>query len=235
MPLATLLSDFAAERRSIRVYADSPQPAIAEHFEHWNVDVQFRTLPPGTADAFVTVHRGDEFLGGLGLDSLPFVTEPDLSPPGSRSQQESRSESLLDLLDNTLFSAVERRPLLATSREFEDRAWRVGEGTLHAAFQRPDAFVAQQAVYERLAEADLDVHLYAASDWDVATPEGTTTHTAAGELGEFWIVAYEDTHDGEQDCLLLAEERDTDAYTGFWTYNPDHVERVTSHLRSTYW
>jgi DICT domain-containing protein len=235
MDLETFLSELADERRTIRVYAEEAQPALAEHFANWNVEIQYRELPAGTTETFVTVHHDDEFLGGLGLDSLPFLRESDLTHPGTREREESSFGTFLDLLDNTLFRAGERRSLLATSREFEDRAWRVGEGTLHAAFQRPDAFLAQRPVYERLAETELDVHLYAATEWNVSTPDGTTTHADEGELGQFWVVAYEDTHDGEQDCLLLAEERDSDSYAGFWTYDPDRVERVGSHLRSTYW
>ena len=47
---------------------------------------------------------------------------------------------MYEVLEETLFTSFDRRQLLGTAREIEDRAWRVGVGTLRVGFQRPGAF-----------------------------------------------------------------------------------------------
>jgi DICT domain-containing protein len=124
---------------------------------------------------------------------------------------------------------------VAATREIEDRAWRHGRGELHAGFQRPDALDDQRTVYERLAKSDLDVHVYFEGEWDAPPITGVTEHTDDGELGEFWFVAFEpDPAARSQTCALLARERDARTYDGFWTYDPNRVSALVSHLRSTY-
>jgi hypothetical protein len=225
--------DVAARRRTLTVYADEPRPEIASHFEGWNVEVRFDRLPVGTADGFVTVRQGAEFLGSIDLRVFDPLLEPP-APPRSVGVVDDRPlDPVLGLLDDTTFRTFDRRQLLAVSREFEDRAWRVGTGRLHAGFQRPAAFDAQRDVYATLADSGLDVHVYVDGAWSGDPVEGVTTHADPDdELGRFWFVAF--AADGDQDCALVAEERD-DGYDGFWTYDRDRVAEIDDHLESTYW
>ena len=232
--LADHLDAVAANRRTITVYADEPHPELGDHFDGWNVEVRFDRLPKGTADAFVTVRRGEEFLGSLDMG----VFDPLLEPPASVAESGASGDAgsldeLLSLLDGTTFRSFDRRQLLAVSREFEDRAWRYGTGRLHAGFQRPGALAPQREAYERLAAKGLDAHVYFDGAWTAAPIEGVTSHTDGDdELGRFWFVVF--ASDSEQDCALVAVERD-EGYEGFWTYDRERVAAIDEHLRDRYW
>lgn len=236
MPANRLADQFdavAADRRTLTVYAAEPHPGVADHFESWNVEVRFDRLPEGTTDGFITVRRGEEFLGSLDVRVLDALLEPPASigPPGETGGPPLAD--LLALLDGTTFRSFDRRQLLAVSREIEDRAWRHGTGRLHAGFQRPTALAAQRDVYERLADRGLDAHVYFDGAWDADPIPGVTPHAeTADELGRFWFVVLAAA--GDQDCALLAMERD-DRYDGFWTYDPERVAALDDHLGDRYW
>lgn len=229
-----LIDTVAARRRTITVYADEPYPEIADHFDGWNVEVRFDRLPVGTADGFVTVRRGEEFLGSLDLDVFDALLEPPASMGTVGARNDAHAlDALLELLDSTTFRTFERRQLLAVSRELEDRAWRVGSGRLHAGFQRPAALVSQRGVYARLADSGLDAHVYFDGTWDADPIDGVTMHSETdGELGRFWFVVF--ASGTAQDCALVAEQR-TEGYDGFWTYDGDRVAVIDDHLRDAYW
>ncbi|WP_424019689.1 DICT sensory domain-containing protein [Halorientalis pallida] len=234
--LQSLVDDLAAQRRTVTVYAADPPADLAERLSDWHVDVRFDRLPPESGDGFITVRQGDRFLGTVPLETVATLFEPTTGVLDAETTETGSLEPLLELLDDTLFQSFERRQLLAATREIEDRAWRHGRGELHAGFQRPAALAAQRAVYERLAESDLDVHVYFDGEWDAPSIAGVTEHSESdGELGEFWFVAFEpDSAARSQTCALLARERDAATYGGFWTYDPNRVSALVSHLRSTY-
>lgn len=137
-------------------------------------------------------------------------------------------------LDERTFVGNDRSDLLSASREIEDLAFRRGEGELHAGFQRLDAISQQQSVYERLAETELSIHLYAPPDGQsVPTIEGTTLHTEdTPELARMWFVAFEGAD--EDVCTLVAEERAPNQYAGVWSYDPNITTLVLDRLRSRY-
>lgn len=234
--LQTLLDDLSARRRTVTVYAADPPADLAERLADWNVDVRFDRLPPEAEAGFITVRQGDRFLGTVSLATVATLFEPTAGVLDADSTETGSLEPLLELLDETLFQSFERRQLLAATREIEDRAWRHGQGELHAGFQRPEALAAQREVYERLAESDLDVHVYFDGNWDAPPIAGVTEHTESdGELGQYWFVAFQpDAAARSQTCGLLAREHDPAAYGGFWTYDPNRVSALVSHLRSTY-
>lgn len=234
--LQTLLEDLSAGRRTVTVYAADPPSDLAERLADWHVDVRFDRLPPDSGTGFVTVRQGDRFLGAVPLETVATLFEPTPGVLDADTSETGVLEPLLELLDDTLFRSFERRQLLAATREIEDRAWRHGQGELHTGFQRPAALAAQRSVYHRLAETDLDVHVYFDGRWDATPIPGVTEHaTRDGELGRFWFAAFRpDAAARSQACALLARERDPDAYGGFWTYDPDRVEALVAHLRATY-
>lgn len=142
--------------------------------------------------------------------------------------------ALFELLDDTVFASLDRRQLLATVRELEDRAWRVGRGTLRVGFQSYAAFRDQEPVYLQLAEeTDLDIHIYVApetltvdrSNWPVRF------HTEpADEIGRYWSFMFDGDGVDENKCALVAEEREAGSYYGFWTYEPSLVDRAIETL-----
>lgn len=226
-----------ARRRTVTVYGADPAPELDAYFADWNVELRFDRLPADTDEAFVTVRAGGEFLGSVDIE----VLTPLLEPGGDRAWNDESTpptDAFLELLDGTKFHTDNRDHLLAVSREFEDRAWRVGGGQLHAGFQRPAAFRDQRNAYTHLADCSLDVHLYADGTRDVPEVEGATVHmTTDGELGRYWFVAFDDRArptDTPQACALLAEEHQPGSYVGYWTYDPEWVRDLTDYLTETY-
>ncbi len=226
-----------AARRTVTVYSDDPHPELADRLADWNVELRFDRLPEGTQEGFVTIRQGGEFMGGIDVGVLAGFFEPSLTLPGE-ARDDPALATFLDSLDETLFHGTDRRQLLAASREFEDRAWRVGTGRLTAGFQRPAALEAQRSVYERLADRGLDVHVYFDGDWNTPTIPGVRMHAVRNdEIGQFWFVAFDGGNGAgrsSQACALLAEETVSSSYSGFWTYDPSRVESLLAYLETTY-
>jgi DICT domain-containing protein len=138
-------------------------------------------------------------------------------------------------MDETMFTSWSIEQMVAASREIEDRAWRVGEGSLHAGFQYLSTLRGELPVYERLGSKNLDVHAYAAPDEDPPEHEGFTLHIErAEEIEKSWFVVFDGDGVDENKCALLAEEREPRKFYGFWTYDPDTVDWIIDHLESTY-
>jgi DICT domain-containing protein len=230
--LAEVVAEAERRRKTMRYYARTEEDLV-EQFSVRNVDVEFRELPSMGPEPFVVLVRDDEFLGAMSVETLRWFLSPPVHRPADVSDLSPQYRAIVDLLDETLFASLSRRQLLATTREFEDRARRVGSGTLHVGFQSPRAFEAQRDLYRRLAaETDLDVHVYV-QPADASTAS-TTALSAAGvtvhrdqsaEAGRYWFLVF-DGGDGDQQFALVAEERTPDTYYGTWTYDPALVERA---------
>jgi len=236
MTLSEFLEAVEHTHRTIVVYADEDDVGVVDQFDTRNVTVEHRRLPPGDPSGFLTIYDRDGFVGAVGLDELRDLLAPPIYRPWDEAFVSSGYRTLLEILDNTLFTSFVRRQLLATSREIENRAWRVGRGTLRVGFQSFAAMHAQQPVYERLAaETELDVHLYGRGDWGPPEiPDATIHREDAGEIGAYWFLAYDADGDETNECALLAEEWLADQYYGFWTYDADLVDHLLGYLVETY-
>lgn len=221
----------AAERRKHLTHYAPERGEFADRFAARNVDVSFRRLPPGGPDPFVVVRDADDPDSGVGGAVTVATLERLLAPPRATDERARDAVSpaygaVLDLLDDTVFASLSRRQLLATTREFEDRAWRAGEGLLHVGFQTADAFADQRSLYDRLAtDTALDVHVHLA---DGGVDAGEATVHVGGEYAErYWFVAFDGL--GDSQCALVAEQRghdSDDGYVGAWTYDPELVAGV---------
>ncbi|MDH5018945.1 DICT sensory domain-containing protein [Halobacterium rubrum] len=248
----------AADRRKRLTHYAPERGEFADRFAARNVDVSFRRLPPGGPDPFVVVRdaggshsgSGDDESGAGGADSENTGERPGserfrgavtvatlerlLAPPRATDERAREAVSpaygaVLDLLDDTVFASLSRRQLLATTREFEDRAWRAGDGLLHVGFQTADAFADQQSLYHRLAaDTSLDVHVHLADERVDA--EEVAVHAGGEYADRYWFVAFDGP--GDSQCALVAEQRDgnDDDYVGAWTYDPDLVAGVVEDL-----
>ena len=236
MTLADFLDDVETRRMTVSVYASEAAPDVAAHFETRNVTVERETLPSGGPNGFVVVRDDDGFVGAFGLTELADLLAPPVFRPWDHEDVSRPWRDLYEILDNTLFAAFDRRQLLAVAREIENRAWRVGDGTLRVGFQRPAAYRAQADVYRRLQrETDLTIHVYLDEDWDEALVPDVNVHApTSGEIGAYWFLAFDAAGDPTNCCALLGEERSSGSYYGFWTYDPDRVERLSAYLRATY-
>ncbi|QLG63390.1 DICT sensory domain-containing protein [Halorarum salinum] len=233
MTLGSLLEDAERRRLSVIAYGASAA-AVADRFETRNATVERRPLPADAPAEFVVV-RDAGFRGAIGSETLETFLSPPIRRPWDLDSLSPAYRALFDLLDDAVFASLNRRQLLATAREFEDRAYRVGHGTLRVGFQSASAFRAQEEVYRWLvAETDLDVHVYVAPEdargvdrdrWPV------TFHTEpAEEIGRYWFLVFDGAGDDERTFSLVAEEHEDGKYYGFWTYDPATVERAIEAL-----
>lgn len=232
--------DLVARRRTdLEVYAGDAAVAdeLERQFATRNVRIS-RQPPPPTADAAFVVVRDvtGSFRGAVGLDRLRTVLSPDPRLPGTDADPDGEFAEFLEFLSGTLFSSYDRRQMLATTREIEDRAWRADAGTLYVGFQRPAALRSQRPVYERFArERAVSVRAFVADEWDGTGPTGAEVVSGvAGEIGRFWFVVFDGAGRDPDKCGLVAEERAPGEYYGFWTYDPGLVDELVSYLRSRY-
>jgi CBS domain-containing protein len=226
MSFGRILSDVASREKRVIVYApDDTGSELADVLATRNLTVDHRQLPAISSGAFVIIRDGGEFQGALSLaDLLEFLTPP-VRRPGDLDSLARKHRVVYELLDDTVFVSLDRRQLLATSRELEDRAWRTGHGRLHAGFQRADAFEAQRTVYEELAATDIDVHVYVPGgvSGDALADASVTLHTRNGDLERYWFILFDDGERGSQNCALIARETGDGRYRGLWTYNEELV------------
>ena len=235
MSLTELIAGVEEHEKTLTVFnADAEHvESLREQFHDRNLTVTGERTSSGKPDSFAVLAEDGEFV------TAADVTEV-LASAGSETDPDFDDEAyspILDHLDETLFTSYDIGQMVAASREIEDRAWRIGSGTLHSGFQRLSILDEQMDIYERLAEkGELDVHAYASPDADV--PEHDTDLTIhverADEIERSWFVTYDGAGSDVNKCALLAEERESRAFYGFWTYDPSTVDWMIDHLESTY-
>jgi hypothetical protein len=229
--LDSLLAAAYDREKRFTVYRRGEATDVEARFASHDVEVVHRDLPPGGPEPFLVIEDGGEFAGALSLADLAALLDPPIVRPGERDDVSAGYRVLFDVLDGTVFTAMDRRQLLAVSREIEDRAFRTGAGRLHAGFQTLSTFESQTDVYRRLAaETDLDVHVHGAADWTPPAIPGVTYHAlAADSLDQYWVLAFDGGPDEYRACGLVAQER-ADGYRGFWTDDPGTVGDILAAL-----
>lgn len=222
MSLSACFDTLEVPTRTITVYAPPPRPTIVDRLaSETNLDaVTYRSLPAVSAadDAFVVVHEDDAFAVAIGLDGVRQLFEPSIHDPWTDDHDRAFRRAT-EVFGSTVWHALERRQLLAVSREIETRAWRIGDGTLRVGFQRADALAAMAPMYDRLGrETSLDIHVYVADEWGRPDLPSVEVHAEAGdEIGAFWFLAFDGAGDELWTSGLLAREIDDDTYEGYWT------------------
>jgi len=230
--LGNLLDHVQRRRRTVTVFAGGEPGWIDDLLGEAHVAVDYRPLPEGKSDPFLTVRADGEYLGSVRLADLERLVSPPAPALGAESLAEESHRRLREMLADTVFSSMDRGQLLGASREIEDRAWRVRSGELHAGFQSLSTMRSQREVYESLASLrDLTVHAYGRGNW---APEidGVAVHEAEdAALTDYWFVAFDGGGDPLQQCALVAQEDDGE-YDGFWTYDQSMVDDLLAYLRS---
>ncbi|MFC6825888.1 DICT sensory domain-containing protein [Halopelagius fulvigenes] len=230
----------AEKRRKSAVYYAPEEGDLPAQFDAQNVEMEYRDVPPGGPDPFVTIFDGGRFLGAVSVESLRTFLWPPIRRPYDATDLSPEYRALVELLDDTVFASLSRRQLLATTREFEDRAWRTGRGRLHVGFQSRSAFRAQRSLYRRMAaETDLDVHVYRAGDDgtdddasdDGVAESGLTLHVGSeAEFGRHWFVVFDGGGNDGPKNALVAEQRTDETFYGVWTYDSGLVDRALAEL-----
>ena len=235
MSLSELIAGGEAHEKTLTVFnADaSVATALRERFADRNVRVVSETTGSGRPGEFLTLSDEDGVYAATDLDA--FFAE--FSDRDHHLSDEGR-ETVLDHLDETLFTSWSIGRMVAASREIEDRAWRVGEGSLHAGFQTLTTLQGELDRYEGLGDSQVDVHAYAVPDTDPPENCSFRLHLdRSEELARSWFVVFDDESEGTgttQKCALLAEERDPREFYGFWTYDGATVDYIVDHLETRY-
>ncbi|PSP94361.1 histidine kinase [Halobacteriales archaeon QS_4_62_28] len=234
MSLPELIAGVEDHEKVLTVFnaGDDVVSDLAGHFDDRNVTVTGEATVSGRPGKFLTLSDEDGIIAAADLsDFRARVNRTDV-PIGV---EESPYRPILDELDETLFTSWSIDQMMTATREIEDRAFRVGDGALHAGFQYVSTLTGELAVYEGLGRRGLDVHAYASPDEEPPTHEHFTLHIErAREVSESWFVVFDGGNDRTQKCALLAEERAPREFYGFWTYDPDTVDWIIEYLESTY-
>jgi len=242
MSLSELIAGVEEHEKRLTVFNadESVAEEFRDRFADRNVTVATESTPSGKPGEFVTLSENGEVLTATGISDLRELLDGEESVIGLG---DSPYRPILDHMDETMFTSWSIEQMVAASREIEDRAWRVGEGTVHAGFQYLSTLRGELPVYERLGSKNLRVHAYAAPDEDPPDYEGFTLHIErAEEIEKSWFVVFDGgesatAHGGDADenkCALLAEEREPRRFYGFWTYDADTVDWIVDYLDSTY-
>lgn len=231
--LGSLIADLQDRKHLCTVYRCSESPEIEQWLATHGIAIESRPLPPDGPDPFIELKADDEVKGIIGIEAVEGITEPPIVRPGARDDISEGYRVLFDILAKTVVSGMSRREFLAVSREIEDRAYRVGEGTLRVCFQTFSTFKSQIAVYRTLAaDTDLEIHIYGVDDWTPPALTGVNYHPHEAErFGHYWAMAYDGGPDCAQACGLVAEEL-PDGYTGFWTNELSVVEDIARTLNA---
>jgi hypothetical protein len=249
MSLIELIAGVEAHEATLTVFNVDPEVAeeLREHFADRNIRIVEERTAAGP-DGFAVLSRDGELVTAVTVDEL--LPRPDgdgesesgdgASGPEASGDGASTGgrvgEPVLDHLDETMFTSYSRADMVAASREIEDRAWRVGDGELHAGFQTLDVLTGEADTYDLLGEKKrLDVHAYAADEGEAPDVEHYTVHVGeTAEIRETWFVAYDGGGYDDAKCALLAEERAPGEFYGFWSYDPETVDYVIDYLTERY-
>lgn len=248
MTLTELIAGVEGHEKTLTVFnADEDASSeIREHFADRNVRVRSEQTASGRPGEFITLSTDGDVVAATSLGDFQ---ETITGSVRHIDIDESPYRPILDKLDETMFTSWSIERMTAASREIEDRAWRVGQGSLHAGFQKVSVLKGELDLYDRLGETDVDVHAYAVPDVDPPEDSSFTLHLERSEeIAKSWFVVFDggesatgraakrltDAEIDDQKCALLAEERGDREFYGFWTYDPGTVDWIIDYLESTY-
>lgn len=201
---------------------------IEDAFEIRSIDIK-RTTATDLPTDLAVLQRGEEFIAADAARALRDETT-------FRADRAPRRSPVLEAIEGNVFGvdSVGRRLLVDASRRFETAAARHG-GTLHAGFQSVSRLMTDRetlAMYRRIIDAGVDVHVYGEADTDL--PLAATLHEGADELLESWFVVYDGGKNADAAGVLLAIEEEPGIYRGFWTSDRSLTGELLAYIEQTY-
>jgi hypothetical protein len=249
MPLQSFLDRVNAPKQSLAVLNRSaPQPfqtMLENLFEDQEVSVSEEVRDQYTENTVVLLEEGDVVAQSplQALKDTILMVNSDLFITGTRTLERTRVPDVLNGLAGNRFtlrgypvSNTEKFLLVLISRYIEKRAFLEGDGTLRSSFQRLSRLEDEQGtknVYERIADTDVDVHVYGQPDWTPSPEFPVVAH--GGYTFDFcssWFVVHSPPEDSRRDpAALLAIELDEGQWDGLWTYDETFVEELTEYIQ----
>jgi len=236
----------APEREVLVVNWEGPEQIrrlLEKAFGSLPVDLAEQDRPDMGDDLVVLLEEGD-VVATSSLESLQravLLVNVDLYRTGLSGIDRCEAPDVLTAMDEMLFflqgfpaSSKEKLLLVVMSRFIEKRALEVGAGRLDVAFQelsRMEDEYGTQRVYRRLADSDLEVHVYGVPD-SMPAIDGITVH--AGESDAYrrsWFVVFQPPP-GEEPVGLLAIETGPNEWDSMWTYDRERVGRLSDVIRT---
>jgi DICT domain-containing protein len=225
--------------KELRLFNVDPTDTILEelgtYFQTLNVRVSAERTASGAPEDIAVLSNATEVLAVVDVASLRELLEDVPTGAGDLGIADREYESVLRHLKETTFTSSDTEQLLYASREIEDRARRVGRGSIHTGFQQCSVMTEQRSIYADLARRGVSVHAYGVPD---ATPpdlgSGHVHAVPTHEIGETWFVVFDGGGNDTQKTALLAHERDEDAFYGVLTYDPGFVDHILEYLNRSY-
>lgn len=242
------IDDLESQRRRLVVVNGSEDGAriddIVDYFDRFELETS-SVRASGLPDAFLVLTDGDACLGAVGVNDLHDYLFDSLDGDGldgfaEDTRQRPVVEAFLAHLDENVYSlSGERRlPLVCVSQLLESRAWRRGEGELHAGFQSFARFEQSPSTwrrYRKIADTDVETTAYGRPEWEPDDWGPITAYADEGgeQLADYWFVVYDGPERGD-DGALLARETEAGRYTGFWTFDSETVAELCETLVADY-
>ncbi|WP_227738972.1 DICT sensory domain-containing protein [Halorientalis pallida] len=225
--------------KELRLFNVGPTERIDEelraYFETLNVRITVDRTASGKPEGVAVLSNATEVLALVDVASLQELLKDAPTGVGQFGIADGKYEDILRHLKETSFTSYDTEQLLYGSREIEDRARRVGQGTIHAGFQQCSVMAEQRSVYTDLARRGVAVHAYGVPD---ATPpdfgSGHVHAVSTAEIAETWFVVFNGGGDDTQKTALVARESDDIGFYGILTYDPGFVDHLLAHLNQTY-
>lgn len=225
--------------KDLSLFNIEPDDRIADslrtYFGTQNVGITVRQTPSGAPEDLAVLSDATGVLALVDVSTLREMTDGVPTGSGGVGIADGSYESVLRHLKETTFTSRDTSELFYASREIEDRARRVGRGSIHAGFQRCSIMAEQRRPYRDLARRGLSVHAYGVPD--TTPPElgpGTVHAVEREEIEKMWFVVFDGGGDDSQKTALIAEERAADEFYGAWTYDPGVVDSLLAYLDCTY-
>ncbi|MFB6218363.1 MAG: DICT sensory domain-containing protein [Halobacteriaceae archaeon] len=220
-----------------RTEADAVQGLLEGAFADQPVAVAEDRVPDGEENLVVLVRDG-EVVATSPLSAVMnacLLVNSDLYRTGPSGIDRNRAPAVITRLDETVFdlrgypaSNSEKLLLVVVSRFIEGLALETGAGRLRSSFQRLsriDRELGTRAVYDRLDDSGVAVHVYGADDWEPPADWELAVHTGDHEgYRRSWCVVF--VPPGGRHAALIALERAPNEWRGMWTYDPAKVRRT---------
>jgi len=224
--------------KELCIFNAAPEDPIDERletlFETQNLRITTTRTSSGQPPVAVLSDQ-DGVLETVSLSTLRAVADHNPGRTNALGVADAGYDRLLAHLKETTFTSYDTEQMLYASREIEDRARRVGSGTIHAGFQRMSVLHGQRSVYGDLPKQGVTVHAYGVPD--APSPDFGSGHVHAvgsDELATTWFVIFDGGDTPSQKSGLIAEERAENEFYGAWTYDAEIVDRLCGYLDRTY-